>query len=85
MNENITQEVKEVIVEYQEKLKQLYLEQENMQLEAEKKLIDLNLDVTTALELLMEATIETTTTTVSTSKDDYELAMDLIKMGLPED
>lgn len=85
MNENIMQEVREVIAEYQEKLKQHFLEQTKIQIETATKLADLGLDEDTAMEFFMEATVEATTTSIPASKDDYQLAFNLLEMGLPED
>lgn len=85
MEDEMMDVAKKIIADYQQELKQYYYEQLILQTETVNKLSCLGLDTDVVIELFMEATVEVTTSTLPASKDEYQTAVDLIKMGLPED
>lgn len=85
MNENVMQNVKELIADYQERLKRFIFAQTMLQNETMANLAELGLDEDVAIEIFAEATIKVATEVLPASKEDYQLATDLIKMALPKD
>lgn len=85
MEDEMMDVAKKIIADYQQELKQYYYEQLILQTETVNKLSCLGLDTDVVMELFMEATVEVTTSALPASKDEYQTAVDLIKMGLPED